>query len=273
MEKYYFLFALALLWIIFASLQDLKKREVANWLTFSLVGFALAYRALYSSFFSDWGFLALGLIGFALFYCLANLFYYARVFAGGDAKLLIGMGTILPFENYIDYLWIGGGFIVLLFSVGAIYSFIYSLFLIAGNRRRFSKEFRKHFRDRRNWWIALLLALVIFILFYLAVGFDMFLVIGAIVLALVSFLLLSYAKSVETCMIKLVPARKLTEGDWLVGDVRVGRSVIRKSVHGLSVEEIVRLRKAGKKVLIRGGIPFVPVFLISFVIMLFFLVV
>lgn len=82
-EKYYFLFGLALVWIIFAVIYDLKKREVPNWLNFSLIAFALAYRAFYSSYASDWMFLVFGLAGFGMFLILGNLFYYSHLFAGG----------------------------------------------------------------------------------------------------------------------------------------------------------------------------------------------
>ena len=67
MEEYYFLFALAIVWMIFAVVQDLKTREVANWLNFSLIGFALAYRAFYSSFTGEWMFLGFGFLGFLMF--------------------------------------------------------------------------------------------------------------------------------------------------------------------------------------------------------------
>ena len=39
-----FLILLGLVWIIFAVVQDLRKREIANWLNFSLVIFALVFR-------------------------------------------------------------------------------------------------------------------------------------------------------------------------------------------------------------------------------------
>ena len=66
-------------------------------------------------------------------------------------------------------------------------------------------------------------------------------------------------------MIKNRDPWKLTEGDWLERDVKIGRKVIKKSVHGLSLKEIRILRKAKKKVLIKEGVPFTPAFLFAFV--------
>ena len=43
-----FLIVLAFIWIIVAIVQDFRKREIANWLNFSLIAIVLAYRAFVS---------------------------------------------------------------------------------------------------------------------------------------------------------------------------------------------------------------------------------
>ena len=75
----------------------------------------------------------------------------------------------------------------------------------------------------------------------------------------------------KSCMIKLVSPDKLTEGDWLEKEVKIAGRRIKKSVHGLSIEEIGALRKARKKVWIKEGVPFTPAFLLASGIMVFFL--
>ncbi len=270
MERYGFLFGLAFVWMVFAVVQDMRKREVANWLNFSLVAFGLAYRVFYASYSLDWMFFVYGLMGFVLFYGLANLFYYARVFAGGDAKLLMGMGVILPFESFLDLAVVGLGFVIVLFAAGALYSLVYSLFLVGKHRSKFASEFRKNFGKGRNLIFAVLAALVFVVLIYFLIGFDFWLLCTGVLLALFSFLLIVYAKSLDVCMIRLVKAENLTEGDWLVGDVKLGRGVVRKTVHGLSADDVLKLRKAGKNVLIKEGIPFTPAFLMAFAVMVFF---
>ncbi len=271
MEKYYFLFGLALIWIIFAVVQDLRKREVADWLNFSLVAFALAYRAFYSAYSLDWMFLVYGVLGFAMFFVLANLFYYSGVFAGGDAKLLMGIGIVLPFSGFLDLVVIGLGFAMLLFFIGAIYSLIYSIFLVYGNYKKFALEFNRNLGKKNNWIFALVFGLLFVIFVYLMFGTDLLLLLFGVLFAFVIFILLVYAKSLEVCMIRLVPPSLLTEGDWLVRDVNLagGRNV-KKTIHGLSADDIIKLRKAGKKVLIKEGIPFTPAFLFSFLVMVFF---
>ncbi|MEM4259162.1 MAG: A24 family peptidase [Candidatus Pacearchaeota archaeon] len=271
MEGYYFLFGLALVWIIFAVVQDLRRREVSDWLNFSLVAFALAYRAFYSAHSDDWMFLAYGVLGFALFYGLANLFYYSGVFAGGDAKLLMGIGAVLPYSSFSDFAFIGLGFIVLLFVAGAVYSLAYSLFIVSLNYKKFVPEFKKNLGKKTNWVFALVFGLLFIILIYVVFGMDFVLLLISILFAVFIFVLFAYAKSLEVCMIRLVSPSFLSEGDWLVSDIKIAKGkIVKKTVHGLSANDIISLRKYGKKVLIKEGIPFTPAFLITFLIMVFF---
>jgi Flp pilus assembly protein protease CpaA len=41
-----FLIVLGIIWLWIASLQDLKKREVLNWVSFSLIVFAISFISL-----------------------------------------------------------------------------------------------------------------------------------------------------------------------------------------------------------------------------------
>ena len=273
MEKYYFLFALALIWIVFAVVQDVKKREVANWLNFSLIAFALAYRAFFSAYSNDWMFFVYGLGGFSLFFILGNLFYYSGMFAGGDAKLLFGLGVVLPFESSWSFVIIGWGFVLVLFLVGAIYSLVYSIFLVRKNYSKFSKEFRKNLSKKSLLvFVFFFAACFVFSIYYLF-GFDLLMLSFGIILAFLFFCLIVYAKSLDVCMIKLTSPEKLTEGDWIMRDIKLNRGIVKKTVHGLSAEDVAKLRKAGKLVSVKEGIPFTPAFLIAFLIMVsFFLV-
>lgn len=273
MEKYYFLFGLAFAWMVFAAVYDLKKREVPNWLNFSLIGFALAYRAFYSASFSEWMFLAWGLTGFGIFVALGNLFYYGRVFAGGDAKLLMGLGAVLPFESWSDFASVGFGFILVVLMIGAAYSLGFTILIANKNYQKFRKEFAINWRKGRVIFLfaGILAAVLLVLAVSLGIGFDLWLVVSAFFF-LISFLYI-YLNAVDKCMVKLVSPNELTEGDWIIGDIRLKDYVVKKTVHGLSLKDILRLRKAGKKVLIKEGIPFVPVILIAFAVMVFFLAV
>ena len=263
-----FLIVLALIWIAFATFQDLRTREIANWLNFSLIIFALGFRFFYSLFSESFGFFYQGLIGLGIFFILGNLLYYGRFFAGGDAKLMIALGAVLPFsECFSVNLKIFASFFIIFLFVGAIYSIATSIYFSLRNFKKFRKEFSFQLRKNKKLiCLVLFLGLVLMILGFLE---SMFFVLGVLVFILPYLYI--YAKAVdEACMIKKIKTSQLTEGDWLYKNVKVGKKTIKASWDGLKKEEIKQLRKKYKIILIRYGIPFSLVFLISFLILIYF---
>jgi len=265
MQQYYFLFALVFIWTLFATIQDIKKREVANWLNFSLIAFALAYRTFYALHFNDSQFFLLGLFGFIIFFVLAHAFYYGKAFAGGDAKLLMGYGIILPYTSYYSLLYLSLLFLFALFFIGALYSLIYSVFIVGKNKKKFKKDFKKRFNDSKS------LQLLSLLLFLLLLIFGLFNPISFVfsIIFLIPLLYL-YTKALDKCMIVLLPPSKLTEGDWIEESIRINsKTTIKKTVHGLSQKDIALLKKHKRKVLVKQGIPFVPAFLIALIILIY----
>jgi len=260
-----FLIILALIWLVAATVQDIRKREIPNWLSFSLIAFALAFRALYSVFYSDIRFFLFGLLGLGVFFILAEIFYHARVFAGGDAKLLMGLGAVLPFAStFYANLFVIVSFIFFLLFAGSIYGLLYSFILVTLNRNNFLKEFKKQFKSRKMFVVfgAVLALLSLIFVFYMG---DSFLFLLPLIILIFPVLLI-YAKSVEeSCMIKIVESEKVTVGDWLYEEVSVGKRKIEPYWEGLSEEEVNLLKKHRGKVKVKYGIPFMPAFLISFI--------
>lgn len=274
MEEYYFLFLLAFVYAIVASINDLRKTEVANWISFSFIAFALSYRIFFSIFHRDFNFLIFGVIGAVFFFLIANAFYYSKVFGGGDAKLLIGFGLIIPFNGYSDVFILGLLFIVLLFLIGTIYTMIYSIFIAFANKDKFKAAFIRKFKEKKKLFLLSFVLIVLLLLETIYLRSNYYLWYFSVAFLLFVPLLYIYLKSLEeSCMIRLVEPKKLTEGDWLEKDVKMGNKTIRKSVHGLSRKEIEILIKVRKKVWIRYGIPFVPSFFFTLLVMVFSLVV
>lgn len=260
---------LAGIWIVFASVQDLKKREVPDWLSFSLIIFALGFRFFYCLFdFGNFNFFYQGLIGLGIFFIIGNLFYYSHFFAGGDAKLLIAMGAVLPLsESFITNLNIFITFLLIFLFAGAVYGLIFSFVLAFSNFGNFKKEFGVLMKKNRFVIYLIMIAGLIFMIS----GFvfeRMILYLGILFFVFPYIYLL--AKAVEkVCMIKKISSKDLQEGDWLYENVKIGNKKIISKWDGLSKEEITLLRKYKKKILIKQGIPFVPVFLISFLVMIY----
>ena len=265
-----FLGVLAVIWLAFASIQDLREHEVANWIGFSLIVFALGVRFFYSLFLGGgFGFFYQGLIGLAIFWGIGNLFYYSRMFAGGDAKLMYAMGPILPFSlSFITNLKSFGMFLAIFLIVGGVYGMVWSLVLTFMNLKSFGKEFVKQFKlNKRYVWLGLVFGIV-----FVALGFieSLFVLLGGLIFVIPYFYL--YAKAVdEVCMVRRIPVGELTEGDWLYEDVLLGKKKLKADWEGLEMKDIEEIRRKKKFVTIRYGIPFVPVFLIAFLIWFYFL--
>ena len=140
---------------------------------------------------------------------------------------------------------------------------LYSIFIVSRNKGKFKKEFSKMIKMPMFLiFVVLMLAIISFIILISGIW-------AGIILILFPFVFV-YVKSLEKCMIKKVGYGDLTEGDWLEEDIRIGKKIIRKSVHGLTLNEIEMLQKAKKSVLVREGIPFAVVFLIALVMVLAF---
>ncbi len=263
-----FLTALAVVWISAAVFQDIKTHEIANWISFSLIVFALGFRFFYSLFSGNgFSFFYQGLIGLGIFFILGNLFYYGRLFAGGDAKLMIALGTILPLtESLSNNIKIFIAFIVIFFASGAIYTMVTSIAIGLKDIQKLSNEFKKQIRRNKNKIsLSMFLAILLVISGLLT---DSLLIWLAILVFIIPYIYI-YAKSVdESSMIKSVSPRRLEEGDWLYKDVKIKGKTIKADWGGLTKEDIKLLKKSNRKILIREGIPFTPVFLISFVLLI-----
>jgi len=262
-----FLIILAFIWIIIAVIQDLRKKEVANWWNFSLIAIALAYRAFTSLYLNDYNYLIWGVLGFITFVILAYGFYYARLFAGGDAKLLMGLGAVLPFSNtLLENLEIFTYFIILFLVCGSAYGLLYSLILAIKNNKKFTKEFKKQLKNNKKL-TQTFFAIAIIITAIIIIFKEPILTFLPLMIFLFPFLL-AYAKAIEeSCLIIEKRSKDLVLGDWLYKGVRVGNTMVKPNWEGLDEKELKTLQKHNKNVLVKEGIPFTPAFLFAFTIL------
>ena len=264
-----FLFSIAAIWMLFGAVADLKYRIVPNWLNFSLIIFSFGTRFFYSLFLGDFNFFYQGLIGFGIFFIAGNALYYGRMFSGGDAKLMIALGAILPMsESFFINIGNFAMFFILFLFTGAAYGMFSITYLSLKNFRKFKKEFGKQINGNKNKiYLAMFFGIAILIFAFYE---KTFFYLGIIVFFLPYFYF--YAKAVdESCMIKIVETKYLTEGDWLCNSLKIKGKRIKSRWEGLSKEEIKLIRKKFKKVKIRDGVPFEPAFLIAFLIYAAFL--
>jgi len=258
MDPLIFLIVLAGIWLVFASVYDLKKRMVPNWLSFSLVIFGLSFRFFYSLFNNDFVFFYQGLIGLGIFFIIGNALYYGRLFAGGDAKLMISLGPILGFSlSFFENLELYALFVVLFLFLGGFYGLIWSFYLSLSNFKVFKKEFINQYNKNKEVFYSVM-ALALFIMIF---GFfESLIFYFGIILFIMPYLYL-YSRAIDnSCLVKNLSVSKLEEGDWVYRNLKVGKRIIKPNWEGLNKSQIKEIQKHYKKVKIRQGIPFVPTF-------------
>lgn len=258
-----FLFWLFFIGIVVACLQDLKRREVDNWLNLFLLMASFSFVFFKAIFERDSTIVFQAGFALVIMFAFMNLFYYGRVFAGGDAKLLFAMTVFFIGTTFIATLTNIGIFLLFLMIAGSIYGLTYSVVLYIRNFKNVNKKIRKGFSAL--WIRYMILAGVgLFVFSYVNLIF-LFLAVFVLVLPV----LYVFAKGLEdVAMIRIISGKELREGDWLVKDVKVKGKVIKADWDGLSSESIRLLRKK-KKIMIKEGLPFVPAFLIAFILYVF----
>ncbi len=275
------LFAVTLIGLVIATITDLKTREVPDWLSYGLIAVGLGLNLLFSFIYWNYWFFVNSLAGFLLFLIVALIMFYTAQWGGGDSKVLMGLGALIGFDvRFTKFPFM----IILLINIlliGAVYGLIWSLILMFKNLKNFLREFKKI--SHRTKMVRLKTYLVVFALFMMILFlinrrtmFGFFLLV-LLLMILITFYLWIFVKAIEkTCMIKKVTPHKLTEGDWIVKDIKYkGKYICGPKDLGIEkkqIEELINLYKQRKinKVSIKEGIPFVPSFLIAYIVSLIF---
>jgi len=253
-----FLFWLFLTGLVILVFQDLKRQELDNWLNLFLLFSGSSYVVFTAIFENTFNRLAvLGVMILTLF-ILMHIFYYSRVFAGGDAKLLFAMTPLFVGVTYLSSLFSLGIFILFLLFAGSLYGIVYSIFLFSRNKSAVLKLFKKEASYSSMKYF------LFFGTFLILLGFfnSYFFIFAGIIICF-PFVFL-FARCLEqVCLVKFVSWENLQEGDWLIEDIVVGKKRIVANHDGLSKKDIALL-KHHKRIKIKGGIPFAPAFLIGF---------
>jgi prepilin signal peptidase PulO-like enzyme (type II secretory pathway) len=265
---------IALIFLIIASYHDIKTREIPDYISYSLITIAILFSLIKSIYFTTFSFIVQSLFGLLVFLLLSFFLYYTKQWGGGDAKLLIALGASFPvYPEFLisifnpnlslPYLLI---FLINLVIVGSIYAIIYSIVLTLKEKDYLTKNFNKKYLISLFAFVILLLISLFF-----PQPFNLLVV----VVALLSFypFLFYYVKLFEKhFMIKSLPLSKITEGDWLAKDVFKNKKLIlSKNSPGLTLEDLKKLKQNKiNQVTIKYGMPFIPSFLLAFIISMFF---
>ncbi len=265
--------------LLIGSYTDFKKREVPDWLNYSLIFIGLGMRGIYSLATFDFSYILYGIFGLVVFLIFALFMFYAGQWGGGDSKMLMGLGALIGLRLSFDSFLIG--FFMNILIVGAVYGLAWSIIVSLMNFNKFIKEFKKFYNKKqfiisKKILLAVSAALIIAVIFIDDIVFKIILS-SAVILVILTFYLIVFVKAVENaCMLKYVKPTELTEGDWIAKDVKVNRKYITGpkdlGIGKKQIKKLIEFYKKGKvrQILIKTGIPFVPSFLAAYIVTLFF---
>lgn len=261
--------------LVIGSITDFQKREVHDYVSYGLIfvgfGVSIIYSVLNNNLYILQTIMGL-IIGLGLAY---GMFYLGQ-WGGGDSKLLIGLGVVFGFnifnslgeKNFLFVL-----FLVNIIIAGAIYGLLFSIYLAVKHKKIFLLNIQKWSKrkDIKIVRIALLIftaVSAIIIILFVPPELKLLLLSIVALLFLIFYIWLFVKIIEESCMIKTIPIRQLTEGDWIYKNVYIGKKYITGPKDlGISKEQILLLKKNKtlKNITIKEGIPFIPAFLIAFI--------
>ncbi len=237
---------IALLGCTIAGVWDLYTTDIPDEVSESMMIFGGFYWFIESLLIQNIKPFLISLSVGILFFAFGYILYKTGQWGGGDAKLLSGVGFLIPFYKGIPYFSLA--FVINVFVVGAVYVIIYALILGA-----MKNVFPKFFKEIPK--IPLLVSLILIIS-----GLFIPSRITAVLTELTGILILFwyYAKTIENHIFK----RRVRISDVKVGDVLLKS----KEWEGITYDELKKLKRSKKKyVTIKEGVRFGPVFLFALI--------
>ena len=267
------LLIIGLVLLVIGTITDFRFREVPDWLSFGGIFAGLGLRLLWSLYSASWLYLIEGLLGFGALFLFGLIMFRFGQWGGGDSKVLMALGAILGLQLEMDSALIA--FFVNSMLAGAVYGMVWSFFLAFRNWKKFKKAFMallalKDFKKAKRKSVFVGVGLLILSVLVPDPTFKIGAAVTAVMVLIFAYLY-AFVKGVElSCMYKNVTPEQLTVGDWIAKNIVIkGRYICGPKDLGVEKNQIRLLKKLKiKKILIRTGIPFVPSFLIAYILML-----
>lgn len=256
-----FMFFGALALSLVAGLWDLKTTEIPDEIPTLMAAIGIFSWFIYA--LSTGSFLPLGLslaYGTA-FLIIGWILYRFGQWGGGDAKLMSGIGCMVPYFPGMALfpVW----FFFNIFIIGSLYVILYSIIIGLMNRHvfgNFASDVAGNWRIVFSVPVMVSAILVAFMLYSRII--DAALLAAALLSTVFIMLFWRYAKVVESeIFTKTVDASSLKVGDVLVDS---------KVWDGITESQLAELRKSRKKFKIKEGVRFGPVFFISLIVTMLF---
>mgnify|MGYP001571992288 CR=1 FL=1 len=263
--------------LFFASIFDLKKREVPDYVSYSFIIGALGISLLYS-IYTAFTFFLYALLGAGFLFSLGYFLYRAKQMGGADVKLITALGAVFANSMFMGIPLILF-FLLALTLLGSVYTFIWGSVLYLKSFHTANKKAKEVLAEKKSMRLALLLlAFFGLIIIFMIQSKEIQILIGFFILFIIlSFYLTVFIHIIEGLhFLKKIRVEELTEGDWLAKDVKINNHLICSAKHPcLDKKQIDQLKKARvEQVTIKIGIPFVPAIflatLATFILLFFF---
>ncbi len=292
-----FIFIICFLGLLVGSITDIKKREVPDTLNFGLLVYGFGIASIASLVSWNLSFLLSALLGFAFCFLISCIMFYTGQWGGGDAKMLIALGALvgIPFSTLqsflsllitnpfsimlrdVPFLFL---FLIMVIFFGGLFGFCWLFFVIVRHWHQFVPSYlsaleERHAHHRQYILYASLLALFGIALFASDFSLQILSAISALFLFVLyhSFFVIKVVEQIA--FVKRMPVSNVTEGDWVAADIVLdGKLIVSKKDLGISREQLLELQHLAHQgkissVLVKYGIPFVPSFLLAFVVSVF----
>ncbi len=273
---------IALVALAYAGLYDLKTTDIPDISPYTMAIAGVIINGIHSYVTGNYSYilwslgLGLGFFGFGF------LLYYTKQWGGGDAKLLSGLGFILPtapvqLNSLVPYPLV---LLMNIFLVGAVYSIFYAL--VASLRTPgFVSTLVDDIKSNKGR-MSIFFVIIVSAMFLFSVLMAFFtnkihllsevLLMQSFLIPGIIFLLIlwRFIKIVDTQVFKKeISTKDLKEGDVLVDDVKVGKKKLKAGlIEGLTKEQVKLIKKHHKKIRVLDAIRFGPVFFLALVVTL-----
>lgn len=260
------LIAIALIGSFAAGLYDLKTTNVPDKLCIFMIIIGLILHILTGIFTGDFSYFTNSLLFSGLFLGFGLLMYYFGQWGGGDGELLVSIGVLLPNLYLVKtYFPFAISFFINSFFIGAFWSIIFSIYFLYKNKNSgLSKKFLNSFKDPLTFsftFIPLLISLI-------TLGFNLLISLLLLLLS-VLFVFYRFSKIIEQSFYKKIPVNKLKVDDMLGENIPELR-LYKRYIRGLTKEQIKKIKKTRKYVVIREGIRYGIVFPLALLFTLLF---
>lgn len=245
-------YIICLIALIIGSITDLKTREVPDYLNFALIAIGFGMAILAAILNKDITYLSTSAIGFALCFIFSIIMYYTGQWGGGDAKMLMGIGSVIGVSYTslhsleMPFLLL---FLIMTFFIGGIYGIVWLSIVMIKNFDSFKRTYKTTYNQSSKYLrYVLYFSVPILIIGALTIE-ELFLkatfTVLSIMLILLFYLFIAIKVLEEIAFIKEIPLSKLTEGDWIAEPIVLkGDGVIGNKDSSVTKEQVMEFNKA-----------------------------